>query len=475
MMDIVKKNVLSILCGVVILLSVLALFWPIGGMLAGAQEKANERLAVYNKLENLLPPKKQRSLPVVTLAQTEESKTPLQQFPGTKVIEAGTKATEQIAAQAASVEQAAVAMNQHALLVPMSLPMNTPNDRLAFEFRNAYRQMVREVLPIQVLRSTLPPTDKDLEDAEKKLWDEKYFEKLVYRTDTDEKTGEKIRTPLNKPQVDQQYTEEAARLPEKIRTERAAQFQMYVGQGGGGTGVGGVVGTQGGIVISEAIAGEGATATPTPAQIWYAQNALWVIQDVCQSIARVNATSKNTLESPVKHLISLTVPPDDTQYVLPAPAMAAAPLGEGESAPVVDPNAPIERKFDRSPTGRVCNPLYDVVKFQLVVNVDARTIPQLMQELSREKFFSGAVGNKQGSPATYITVNKVDLSGVNKAEALQAGFVYGEAPVVQLTLECEALFMRRWTAPLMPTAVQKLLGIAPAQPGGDGSQQASVY
>jgi hypothetical protein len=316
--------------------------------------------------------------------------------------------------------------------------------------------MVREVLPTEVLRSTLPPTDKDLEEAENKLWTESYLPTIVYKVEKDEK-GVETKVALNEPVVAQKYSDEAAKLPERIRTERAQQFQMYVDEGA--------------IVTSEAVAGEG--RTPSAPEMWYAQSALWVQQDVCRSIARLNANARNTLESPVKHLISLEVAADESQYVLATPAGGAA-ANPDEAAPAADPNAPLTRVYDLSPTGRVCNPLYDVVQFTMEVNVDARAVPQFLQELSREKFFTGQSSPQQAAPGTFITVNEVDLAGVNKLEALAAGYVYGEAPVVKLTLKCEALFMRRWTTQYMPPEVKQILGAEQAAPADASQQQASA-
>ena len=45
------------------------------------------------------------------------------------------------------------------------------------------------------------------------------------------------------------------------------------------------------------------------------------------------------------------------------------------------------------------------------------------------------------------------------------GYVYGDRPVVQLRLKCEALLMREWTHKYMPPAVRKMLGIPDATPG----------
>jgi hypothetical protein len=448
-MEIVKKNILSIICGVVILLAVAALFWPISGIVAGAQAQADERQQEYEKLAS--KQKQSRKLPVVSLDSNAPT-TSLDQFPGPKVIEVGQNATKAMAEQSAGVLATAVAMNEHTLLVPKSLP--TPTDRHKFDFRTAYRKRIRDEVPV-ILHATLPPTDKDLDEAEKKLWEEKFVPKIVWKTEKDpaNPNAPEIRTALNEATITAQYNDEAAKLPEKIRTERAEQFHMYIDDGA--------------LSVSEPVIGEG--PTPSVEQMWWAQNALWVEEDVCRAIARLNSIAKNTLDSPVKRLVTLTIDAvGPTQYVLAAPS-TAAPTPD-QPAPVVDPNAPIEKKFDRSPTGRVSNGLYDVVQFTVEMNVDARMITMLLAELSREKFFNAPA--KQGEPTAFITVNKFDMASVNKTEAMQAGFVYGEAPIVKVSLQCEALLLRKWTTPYMPTEVKKILGIETAKPAEGTTAQA---
>jgi len=445
-MEIVKKNILSVICGVVILLAIAALFWPISGIVAGAQAQADAREKEFEKLDKLLPQKKQRKLPVVSL-DPDAPTTSLDQFPGQKVIETGQTATKAMAEQSAAMMATAVAMNEHPLLVPKALP--SPTNKQAFDFRTEYKKRVREFIPREILHATLPPTDKDLDEAEKKLWEEKYVPKLVKQTDVDPATKVETVRYLNEAPITAQFNDEAAKLPEKIRTERAEQFQMYIDETA--------------LSVNDRVMSEG--DVPPADQIWYAQNALWIEEDVCRAIARLNSIAKNTLDSPVKRLVSLNLSATDASaYVLPTPAAGATP---DAPAPPADPNAPIEKKFDRSPTGRVSNSLYDVLQFTLEVNVDARMIPPLLSELSREKYFNAPA--KQGEPTAFITVNKFDLASVNKTEALQQGFVYGEAPIVKVSLQCEALLLRKWTTQYMPTEVKKALGIDTAKPATESS------
>jgi len=108
------------------------------------------------------------------------------------------------------------------------------------------------------------------------------------------------------------------------------------------------------------------------------------------------------------------------------------------------------KAYGQNETGRVCNPLYDVIQFHVEMNVDATKLPMILTELQRGHL---------------ITVFRVDAQVVDaRAAVTEGGYVYGSAPIVQLWLECEELFMRGWTtdpaAPLMPPTVQTALGIA---------------
>jgi hypothetical protein len=100
----------------------------------------------------------------------------------------------------------------------------------------------------------------------------------------------------------------------------------------------------------------------------------------------------------------------------------------------------------------VCNPLYDVVQFQVIMNVDAARIPQVMEALSRNRF---------------LTVVKASVQAVDSAALRQQGYMYGDVPVVQLTLRCEDVFFHKWERPLMPKAMSDLMaGVQPGNMGG---------
>lgn len=461
-MDAVKKNFLSILCGVVIILAVVALFWPLSGMFDTFNQRLNARAQVYNDLQQLK--QKTRNWPVVEPGSTAPPK-PLEQFPSEAVIAEGERATEQLEQQGNQISAAAVQMNEHAPLIggPKNpRPLVNPADEDKFDFRTAYRKAVNDVIPNEILLATTPPTEEDVKRAEDRIWDTKYVPKIVYKLVEDEE-GKKKKVPLSEKQVTQlqsEFEEEIAGLPFKIQKERASKSKTYI--------------TEGALSISEAVAGEG--RAPSASEMWYAQNALWVQQDIARAIARTNADAKTITDATVKHVLRLDVPTDPTQYVREMKGMQmGVPGADGstEGAAPADPNAPLPKDYAATPTGRVCNPLYDVVRFNLEVIVDAARMPALFRELGRENHFSAA--NADGrSPSGFLTVTRMDMASVDAAAAVEEGYVYGDRPVVRLTLEGEALMLRAWTKRYMHKNVLADLGIATDPPADAPDAAASA-
>jgi hypothetical protein len=191
-----------------------------------------------------------------------------------------------------------------------------------------------------------------------------------------------------------------------------------------------------------------AQSPPTP-QVWYAQTALWVQTDIVNSIAALNSKitsglkteERNIIHAPIKHVQSVEVPQGAEQFMRITDTTV-----EGLAAGMTD--------YVSSPTGRTSGSVYDVIKWTLVVKMDARYVAALIQELGRGKF---------------ITVHKVETTAVNTTLARDDGFFYGNAPVVQATLTGEALLLRDWTMKLVPEVVKKDLPGAATSEGGDSA------
>ena len=401
MADILKKNILSILCGVVVLIAVAAYFFFVTGLFHGdgsLEAKANERKEQYERLNTLVS--KTRNLPLVDLETPNP--VPMQVFPTEAVIQAGQQVTDQLKAQAEAMEKEAAKRNQRP---PLLAIFPKPNDIQKIEFRGAYEAFILEQIP-KLLQAGTPPTEEQVAEAEDRLWNEKYADQ-IYTVEGKE---------VNRPAIEEAYKDEITTLRDTLEKQIATKNKMYLDADA---------------ISVNAQLFKSADSAPTN-EVWYAQTALWVQHDVVRSIADLNKNAKSVTDAPVKHLVQLKVLPGKAQYIMKA---AAAPSGdEGAAA------APTGPDYTLSPTGRICNSVYDVVQFELIVKMDGHYVPTLVQELSRDKF---------------VTVHKVELTGVDTELARVDGYYYGKAPMVQATITGEGLLLHKWTEALVPDVVKK--------------------
>jgi len=186
---------------------------------------------------------------------------------------------------------------------------------------------------------------------------------------------------------------------------------------------------------------EYADDAPTPEEMWFAQVALWVQDDVVRAIAELNREAADRVTDgdacvehvPVKRLVRLRVLGYNTAE---AAGRFSFPMADSTNLP---PGA-----GGPSLTARRCNEQYDVVRFIVSVVVDQRDILQLIDRLSRVNF--------------YQCLN-VSWEAVDHRLAMGEGYFYGTDPVVQATLEFEGYMAREVHEKWMPSAVRKLLGI----------------
>lgn len=412
-MEIVKKNLLSIICGVVALLAVVALFYPLGGKKEKLQEDLESRASVYQSLAGLQS--KSRTLPIID--PSNPTPVPLNRFPNEDLIKKAQAIPDAFAAQAKMIEAQARKINEHTLLVPGSLP--TPmNATIAFEFRDNYRDMMTSGLA-RMMNAGHPPTTDELDAAKNKMWDTQFKTQLVYPN------GQNGAAAVNQDSVQQAFQAALADLPANEIKRVANTCSVYMDPTA--------------LTLSAAptlaLTSVGAGA-PAPDEIWYAQLGLWIQQDVAQAIIRTNSGYKNVIEGPVKRLIKINV--DSRPYLLPASYQPGQTI-EG------DPKAAITKDINISPTGRECNAMYDVVHFDFIVNIEAAKIPWLMDELNNGQF---------------ITVLKADVKAIDASLDQVQGYIYGSQPIVQLHLTCEEDFLHDWSRPLMPKEVaSNMLGV----------------
>ena len=292
----------------------------------------------------------------------------------------------------------------------------------------------------QVLNATPVATDQEIKDALDKKWIADYQPK-VYKVNDQE---------INRAEIEAQFNRDTANFVKDFHRARASQFKIYCDADA--------------LTRAPKLT---PTGTPDATDIWFAQMTLWVEQDVCAAIREINKNvllqpNQGIAMSPVKNLIEVTINPNSQMYVM---GQAVSSTPGVDATPELDAS---KKMFSVSPTGRVCNTLFDVVKFRVTAVVDPRHLPEFLETLRYRRL---------------LTVTQMSVQDVDWKAAADLGYIYGPSRCVSVTLECEELFMRDWTVrqltdathpadpnrpPPMPVEVQRSLGITPQAPAGGG-------
>ena len=445
-MDILKKHWISIVFGVVCLIAIIATFFPLGGNFEALRKDAGERAALGPKAKALT--KKERFTPPMDLiSATQPIK--INVFPSKQLIDEIQTYLSKLTKQGGDVFDAAKKLNKlefsgqsyatlaklpddqrekllkklELRLVPESLPVPGGDSEIHFRTRLA-AELVR--LRTEVLRAGYQPSAEDFTKADALI------------TAEIEKGRKK---DVNDNAIENALREARAKIPERLNRELADKARLYMAP----------------ITMPQFpdVTGNAAVVV-TPASIYFAQASLWVIEDVCQVIADVNANSKSIRESPIKHIRNFTIAPGVAMYYRPNiggtdpnaasadPAVPAPAPSAGTSAGDIGVPHSQEpaRDFKTSVSGRYSNAMYDVITFTLTMDVDQRQISKILKQFSTYRF---------------ITVRNVEFMRIDSIALAKDGFVYGNAPVAQIKLDLEVLQMRDWTAAIMPRSVKDLL------------------
>lgn len=411
-MEIVKKNIISIICGVVALAALGVAFTMVPSDRDALQAKLDQSKATHDSLSGLLT--KSRQLP--TVDPDNPTADTLKQFPNEKIIKVGEEITKKVEAESFAMRDAAIAMNKHVLLEPGSLPLQ--NTTAAFQFRTRYQQY----FPAPNLGPLASQLAKDLnaavvptaEQMQQRANEE--AQKIQTRQSMIDGAGKVI----NEEAVKQAVAEKLKNLPVQMREDIAKTRKVYINP----------------TTFDSYPAILAAVGAPNPLDIYQAQVSLWMYQDVVAAVNDANRNAKSIMEAPVKHLIKVVAQP--------AFIMDATP-------PSSDPDAALPKNPQFSPTQRVGCGLYDVFHFSIDADVEAAKVVDFVRELSRNRL---------------ITARWWDTRTVDNAVELAEGRVYGPNPVVRVHIECETLFLRSWNAPLMPKVVRDRLQIQDAPPAG---------
>lgn len=182
------------------------------------------------------------------------------------------------------------------------------------------------------------------------------------------------------------------------------------------------------------------SSSPTMFELWEAQMALWIQQDIAEAIRRVNGagdSESTVIGNPVKHIVRVKVPPLDDGGLVGLNIRdtdlakksddSGFPNHSGRSRPDMSE----EGAYTGSVTGRKCNALYDVIHTDVELVVDAMRIPELLKAFSEVNF---------------ITVIDMSIVDVDEYASMLDGYYYGDNDVVRLFLTLESIWLRRWTA-----------------------------
>jgi hypothetical protein len=429
-MEIVKKNLVSIICGVVALAALVAAFvWPLDGYFTDLKTRVDKRAQIEKKVQGLV--NKVRTLPVFTADPSKPDGDRLTKFPSREIIKKGNEAQKAVRTQSDKVYDAAWRMNNegHGLVSEGSLPRPL-SDSIAISFRSKL-QAALDQLRMQELLAGVPPTDEELKNRKGQIWAEMQKKFII--------VNDQVK---NQEAVMKEYNAAIAKLPDLMKEEMATKWKMYIDP-------------LYVMRVPDYIPADG--RSPDPNQIWWAQVAFWVTRDVASAIRDMNADSRTVTTSPVKNLLYLSIP-DSFFPAMTNQAVGASSRGDsgdsGATSPtggLPDPAIAIPDGAAQSPTKRISNNLFDVVQFRLMVDIEADKVPLFLKTLATNRF---------------VSVIRLEMNPVDSQLKQITGYVYGSKPVVTLDLDCEAVFMRQWTIKYMPKgrgSVREMLGIPEEQ------------
>jgi len=181
-------------------------------------------------------------------------------------------------------------------------------------------------------------------------------------------------------------------------------------------------------------------------ECWFTQVGYWVIEDVFKTVNSMNSDFENVLSAPVKRIMNVSF--SGMEFTGNQKEKQSLPryvksITDGMIVPC---------------TGRASDKDIDVVQFSLLAVVDARYVMDFMKELcsGKDHTFRGYDG--KATPKTFkhnqITVLNYRLDPVDRMGISHELYRYGEAPVKQLELICEYVFVKEGYEQVKPESVK---------------------
>ena len=359
-MELVKKNLTSIICGVVAIVAVVAAFFPLGGYFEELKTKVGQSTSDLNTINGL---KSQTfTKPLVDPFSTEAP--PLEVFPTTPVIEEGKKAVETMASKSQLILQKATQFNKRVPLVRAVLP--APQSESYSDvglFKRRYWEKQQEWL--QAMNAVLPPQQNEMQAAQDALWLSDFANRISVVNGVE----------TNRQAIELEFQRRKLVLPDEIKAERARRGSMYYTQQQRGTrAYPKVFDDIPRMPLMEK------NDLPDLTDIWQAQLAIWIQDDIVQAIVDTNsrfgrkeagAAMPNVEGAVVKRIASIQIP----KFYITKNGKTPIAIPRNLNIPdnmKLQPEEPGQFKpfYGNGVTGRISNSLYDVVQFNLQVDVD---------------------------------------------------------------------------------------------------------
>lgn len=187
--------------------------------------------------------------------------------------------------------------------------------------------------------------------------------------------------------------------------------------------------------------------TPNHGTTFLWQLDYWLAEDLFGFLGAANSRNGDLLpivEAPIKRVLEIEGRP------LRLNRTASQGQFDDPIEPGPDPAVQVfEPRFHAASSGREAdwlNQLYDIRRVRMSLVVDSARIPEIIDAAAQYNL---------------ITVTDLDIEPVNVWSDLERGYYYGTDHVVQLNIELELVYLRAWTAPLMPNIIRRELGLEP--------------
>ena len=438
-LDWVKTNVLVVVLGVVAIGSLVAGWVFSTSMVADAKTKAEARVRKLTELDALEKGK-------ISLAIPGKEPTEIQLVVNQAVLEEYKRVTERLRGDADGVHQLALTRNRrdHKPVMENVFPQ-PPDDKrdvIAFsvhkELMAAYENLLKSI------NAGGPPAPEQLAESLSRR-DSQYIESTLKKASRAQLDAAELAA----------LEEDLTRSRLAMCGEQAQRIAIYAE------------------LRALDVPPSPESKKPSIAQLFDWQWKFWLARDILEALVDAGASSNaggapTVLKAPVKRVISLRIPdmgfpgpksaPQSSGFggvgggfsgeaSAAAEAAPAAPGADGAApdgaAPAIDATQEATRDYKKSFTGRVSNPIYDVRTATVVVIAETSRLPDVFDAIARRNF---------------MTVLNTSVRPADPFAAARGGFIYGAAPVSEVTLTIESVWLREWTLPLMPAEAKTALG-----------------